>query len=342
MRESGDRSDASSLASAIAGYAGSFRVNNDSAIGTARHCLIAALGRGFEALRDPDRASLVGPLVPGAIMPGGARIPGTSLELDPPQAAFCLAVMFCLPAGSDDEPELPSRQAAAPLAALLATADYRARKAVMQGTSPPKVRDMLCATLKAMSIQNVLALPREDRDGERTGIPADRLTPLAVAATAAAELGGTQAQIITALSYACLDGGTSLEPAEPGDERHRQWATADVISRAVRHACLAVVSGRSAQSSAMHFQPAGPIGRVLGAKNPIAPRLFGTGTIDRLANRHGRQDADLPRMRLRAAIEQHFPSRQAERIKLLLAAPERLDDLPVNELLAALITNGGR
>jgi len=41
-----------------------------------------------------------------------------------------------------------------------------------------------------------------------------------------------------------------------------------------------------------------------------------------------------------ASVEAHFPAKQAERIKGLFARPRQLDVLPVNELIAALVTNG--
>lgn len=340
MTEPEDRSDAISLAIAIADYARSFPVNNDSAIETARHCLIDALGRGLEALRDPDCASLVGPLVPGAMMPGGARVPGTSLELDPPQAAFCLGAMFCRTEGSGPAPALPSPQAVGPLAALLPTADYRARKASMEGTSPPKMRDVLAAIVKAVEIQGVLAL-RAGHD-PAGGTAGASLTRLAVTAMTAAELGGTQTQIVAALGYACIDGGMSVEVDEPGGIGHRQWATADAISRAVRHGCQAVDARRSTHLTSIELPATGSASRLLGATTSITDRLLGTGMIDRLAGPRGRQDTDSLRARFRAAVERHFPARQAERIKALFAAPTRLDDLPVNELLAALVTNGAR
>jgi hypothetical protein len=47
-------------------------------------------------------------------------------------------------------------------------------------------------------------------------------------------------------------------------------------------------------------------------------------------------------LRFHAAVDRHFPARHTERIKTLFAAPERLDELPVNELLAVLVTNGAR
>jgi 2-methylcitrate dehydratase len=39
------------------------------------------------------------------------------------------------------------------------------------------------------------------------------------------------------------------------------------------------------------------------------------------------------------SVDQHFNAKQAQRIKALFASPQDLDALPVNELLAALVTN---
>jgi 2-methylcitrate synthase len=50
---------------------------------TARYCLMDTLACGFQALKYPARTKLLGPVVPGATMSGGARVPGTSFELDP-------------------------------------------------------------------------------------------------------------------------------------------------------------------------------------------------------------------------------------------------------------------
>src|SRR5438105_14003353 len=59
------------------------------ALDTARLCFMDTLGCGLLALNYPACTKLLGPVVPGATMPGtGARVPGTSYELDPVQAAF--------------------------------------------------------------------------------------------------------------------------------------------------------------------------------------------------------------------------------------------------------------
>src|SRR5687767_10160741 len=68
---------------------------SDLAYDTARHCLMDSLGCGLLALTFPQCVQRMGPVVPGAELPGrGARVPGTGLELDPVQAAFNIGCMI--------------------------------------------------------------------------------------------------------------------------------------------------------------------------------------------------------------------------------------------------------
>ena len=339
--EARDRSNSVSLVVAVAEYAASFTVDGDSAIRTARHSLIDALGHGFEALRAPECAALIAPLVPGAVMPGGARVPGTSLELDPAQAAFCMGLMLGHATGGDPLPALRSLRPADPLGAILAVADYQARKATMEGTSPPKVRDVLGAIAKALEIQGVLTL-ESGHHQTAIGTATIRLLRVAAAATVTAQLGGTLGQIVTALSYACVDGGMLVDADEPYDIGRRDWATADAISRAVRHGCQAMTKGHSSYLTSVELKAVDLAGRLLGAGPSIGKNPFGTAVMDRLGRVQTPQEVTRLTARFQAAVERYFPTRQADRIKALFAAPERLDDLPVNELLAALVTNGTR
>lgn len=323
-----DQTNTTSLVIALAGYAAGFAIDNGAAIRTARHCLIDALGGGLAALHEPECAALIGPLVPGCMMPGGARVPGTSLELDPAQAAFCTTLMLCRPASNGN-----GVRPGGAFGALLAVADYQGRKAIMEGKSPPKVRDVLAAMIKAVEIEGALA-----SEGATV-----RPARIAVTTVVTAQLGGAMGQIVTALSYACSDGGMQSDTDDRYDIGHedwaRDWARADAISRAVRHACQAMAAG-----SAYLTHPAAVdlTGRRLGVGSWSPRKSFGTAIIDQLATSHGPPEvAELTR-RFHSAVDRHFPARQSERIKTLFAAPERLDDLPVNELLAALVTNGAR
>ncbi|HRF12568.1 MAG TPA: MmgE/PrpD family protein, partial [Candidatus Accumulibacter phosphatis] len=72
----------------IADYVIDFKVESRAAFETARYCLIDALGCGLEALAYPACSKLLGPIVPGTVVPDGARVPGTAFQLDPVQAAF--------------------------------------------------------------------------------------------------------------------------------------------------------------------------------------------------------------------------------------------------------------
>lgn len=324
----------------MAAYAAAFPVGGEARVGTARRYLIAALAGAFEALRDPECAALIGPVVPGALMPGGARVPGTSLELEPAQAAFCIGLMLGAAPEAEHRVEPRGPRLADALGALLAGADYQSRKAAMEGKAPPAVRDLLAAMLKALEIQSVLAAARGPR--QRQGHESLRDTRVAVSAVVTAQLGGTPAQIIRAISHACIDGdlhgdGEETQGVLPG----RGWATAETISRGVRHACQAIAPGRPSSLLPGEMTFVAFAGRALGAA-PAGGEPFGTVYIDRLAGRPEPQTLAQLMTRFQAAADRCFPARQAQRIKVLFAAPERLDDLPVNEFLAALVTNGAR
>lgn len=336
-----DQTKTVSLVIALADYAATFAIDSASVIKTARECLIEALGCGFDALHDPQCASLIGPLVPGALMPGGARVPGTSLELDPAQAAFCIGLMLSRSVSGNRWAALGSERAFDPIGAILAVADYRARKATMEGKSPPKVRDLLVTIAKALEIQGVLAFEGGPRE-MATGITAIRIARVATTAVVAAQLGGTLEQIVTALSHACIDGEMLIDPDQRNDTGRGDWARADAASRAVRHACQAMAAGPFSYLTSGDLRAVDLAGKFLGAKPSTARKPFGTDAMDRLATQRTPGDVVEITTRFRTAVDRCYPARQAERIKALFAAPERLDDLPVNELLAALVTNGSR
>lgn len=88
------RPDPDGVLADIVDYVLHYEIRSPLALETARHCLIDTLGRGLEALTYPACAKLMGPLVPGTVVPGGARVPGTSFTLDPVQAAFNIGTMI--------------------------------------------------------------------------------------------------------------------------------------------------------------------------------------------------------------------------------------------------------
>ena len=79
----------------ITDYVHSKEISSPLAYETARHCLMDSLGCGFLALAYPQCRKMLGPIVPGASMKGGCRVPGINLELDPVKAAFASTRQSC-------------------------------------------------------------------------------------------------------------------------------------------------------------------------------------------------------------------------------------------------------
>jgi 2-methylcitrate dehydratase len=196
------------------------------------------LACGFQALKYPACTKLLGPVVPGAVMPGGARVPGTSFELDPVQAAFNVGTMIRWLDFNDTWLAAEWGHPSDNLGGILAVADYLARKAVMEGRSPPTVRTVLTGMIKAHEIQGVLAL---ENSFNRVGLDHVILVRVASTAVVTAMLGGTRDQIINAVSNAWIDGGALRTYRHaPNTGSRKSWAAGDATSRAVRQAFIAL------------------------------------------------------------------------------------------------------
>src|SRR5512134_633352 len=139
----------------IADYARDYEVESDLAYETAFHCLMDSLACAFQALDYPACTRLLGPIVPGATMAGGARVPGTSYELDPVQAAFNIGAMVRWLDFNDTWLAAEWSHPSDNLGGILAVADYLSRKAVTEGRRPLSVRDVTTAMIKAHEIQGV-------------------------------------------------------------------------------------------------------------------------------------------------------------------------------------------
>ena len=159
----------------IADYVAHFAIDSPDAYETARFCLMDSLGCGFLALKYPACTKLLGPLVPGAEMPGGARVPGTSYELDPVQAAFNIGCMIRWLDYNDTWLAAEWGHPSDNLGGILAAADYMCRR----GEAAYTVRDILTAAIKAHEIQGVIAL---ENSFNRVGL--DHVLLVRVASTA--------------------------------------------------------------------------------------------------------------------------------------------------------------
>jgi 2-methylcitrate dehydratase len=215
------------------------RAGGALALETARLCLMDTLGCGFLALAYPACARLLGPVVPGATLPGrGARVPGTAHELEPVQAAFNIGAMVRWLDFNDTWLAAEWGHPSDNLGAILGAADYAGRSGASAGRAPLRVRDLLVAMVQAHEIQGVLAL---ENAFNRVGLDHVLLVRIASAAVATRILGGSRGQIVNALSNAFLDGGALRTYRHaPNTGSRKSWAAGDATSRGVLHAILAL------------------------------------------------------------------------------------------------------
>ncbi|MBF8293041.1 MAG: 2-methylcitrate dehydratase [Steroidobacteraceae bacterium] len=232
----------------IAEYARDAAIESPVAYETARYCLMDTLACGFQALAYPACTRLLGPVVPGATMAGGARVPGTSFELDPVQAAFNIGTMIRWLDFNDTWLAAEWGHPSDNLGGILAIADWLSRKAVAEGRKPPTVRDLLTAMIKAHEIQGITAL---ENSYNRVGLDHVILVRVATTAVVTAMLGGTREQIINAVSNAWIDGGALRTYRHaPNTGSRKSWAAGDATSRGLRHALIAM-SGEMGYPSAL-------------------------------------------------------------------------------------------
>ncbi|HZP89276.1 MAG TPA: bifunctional 2-methylcitrate dehydratase/aconitate hydratase [Burkholderiales bacterium] len=232
----------------IANYVLDYDIKSSEAYNTARLCLMDTLGCGFEALSYPACTKLLGPIVPGTIVPNGARVLGTQFQLDPVQAAFNIGAMIRWLDFNDTWLAAEWGHPSDNLGGILATADWLSRNAVANGKQPLVVRDVLTAMIKAHEIQGVMAL---ENSFNRVGLDHVVLVKLASTAVVAKMLGGTREEIINAVSQVWVDG-QSLRTYRhaPNTGSRKSWAAGDATSRAVRLA-LITMKGEMGYPSAL-------------------------------------------------------------------------------------------
>ena len=209
------------------------------AMRTARHCFMDTLGCGLLALSYPACTKMMGPIVPGASLPGGARVPGTSYELDPVRAAWNIGCMIRWLDFNDTWLAAEWGHPSDNLGAILALADYLSRKHVRHGRPPLLLRDVLAAMIKAHEIQGVLAL---ENGFNRVGLDHVLLVRIASTAACALLLGLSREETLNAVSHAWLDGSALRTYRHaPNTGSRKSWAAGDASARGL---FLALMAGR--------------------------------------------------------------------------------------------------
>jgi 2-methylcitrate dehydratase len=218
----------------IADYVLDYTVASDDAFETARLCLMDTLGCGILALKFPECTKLLGPVVEGCTLKGGARVPGLPYELDPIQGAFNIGAMIRWLDFNDTWLAAEWGHPSDNLGAILAVSDYLVR----QNKQALTMHDVLEAMIKAHEIQGVLAL---ENSFNRVGLDHVILVKVASTAVVTKLLGGDREAICRAVSHAFVDG-QSLRTYRhaPNAGSRKSWAAGDATSRAVRLALIAM------------------------------------------------------------------------------------------------------
>jgi 2-methylcitrate dehydratase len=231
--QSAARPEPDSLLQQIADYVFAVdKITGEEAIETARLCLMDTLGCGLLALNYPACTKLLGPIVPGATMPGtGARVPGTSYELDPVRAAFNIGTMVRWLDYNDTWLAAEWGHPSDNLGGILAVADYISRRRTVENEAALTIRDVLVTMIQAHEIQGVLAL---ENALNRVGLDHVLLVRIASTGVVTRLLGGTRADVVNALANAFIDGGALRTYRHaPNTGSRKSWAAGDATSRAV-------------------------------------------------------------------------------------------------------------
>ncbi len=263
----------------IAEYVCETDIDSKLAVETAHYCLLDTLACGFQALDYPACTRLLGPVVPGATLAGGARVPGTSYELEPVAAAFNIGAMVRWLDFNDTWLAAEWGHPSDNLGGILAVADYLSRRNRAEGNAPFIMQDVLTAMIKAHEIQGVLAL---ENSFNRVGLDHVLLVRVASTAVVTRMLGGEREQVINAISNAWIDGGALRTYRHaPNTGSRKSWAAGDATSRAVRLALIAM-SGEMGYPSALSAKTWGFFDVLFGGKPFTFPQGFGSYVMENI------------------------------------------------------------
>ncbi|CAN6623200.1 2-methylcitrate dehydratase, mitochondrial [Trichomonascus vanleenenianus] len=235
----------------IADYVHDYKIESPVAMETARLCLLDTLGCGLEGLKYEQCSRLVGPVVPGTVVPNGTKVPGTSHQLDPVRGAFSIGTIIRWLDFNDCWLAAEWGHPSDNLGAILAVADWQSRTAKATGGKEGKqfkVKDVLEAMIKAHEIQGGLAI---ENSFNKVGLDHVVLVKVASTAVVSKLLGLSKEQTIDALSHAFVDGqALRTYRHAPNTMSRKSWAAGDACSRAVNMA-LHVRNGEQGMPSVL-------------------------------------------------------------------------------------------
>ena len=270
-----------SVLTEIADYAATRHDFGQEALDTARWCLLDSLGCGLLALEFPACTKMLGPVVPGATLTNGSRIPGTDWQLEPVKAAFNIGCMIRWLDYNDTWLAAEWGHPSDNFGAILALTDYLDRNPnnPWQPNRQWTVRDVLHTAIQAYEIQGVLAL---ENGFNRVGLDHVLLVRIASTAVACSILGGSKDQIADAVSLAWLDGGAlRTYRHSPNTGSRKSWAAGDATQRAVQLA-LWTMTGEMGYATALTAPRWGFNDVVLKEKPVVIIRALGSYVMENI------------------------------------------------------------
>jgi 2-methylcitrate dehydratase len=261
----------------VAEYVAGRSILGEEALDTATLSLADSLGCAILALDFPECRRRLGPIVEGAVLPGGCRVPGTGFELEPVQGAFNIGAMIRWLDFNDTWLAAEWGHPSDNLGGLLAVADWMSRRPT--GGRPITVRMLLEAQVKAYEIQGILAL---ENPFNRVGLDHVILVKAATAATAAWLMGADQGLIADVLSNAWIDAGPLRTYRHtPNTGFRKSWAAGDAASRGVRLALMGM-AGEQGYATALSAPRWGFQDALFGGHALRAARPFGSHVAENI------------------------------------------------------------
>ncbi len=263
----------------IANYVHEYQINSEEAINTARLCLMDSIGCGLLALKFPECTKMLGPVVPGTIVPNGSRVPGTDYVLDPITAAFNIGTIIRWLDYNDTWLAAEWGHPSDNLGAILAVADFMSRNYVSKGKSPLTVKDVLEAMIKAHEIQGIMAL---ENAFNKKGLDHVILVKLASTAVSSLLFGATKEQTINAISNVWVDlGPLRTYRHAPNTGSRKSWAAGDASARGVFLA-LQALRGEMGYNSALTAPKWGFYDRIWDGEKFRFQRSYGTYVMENI------------------------------------------------------------
>lgn len=240
----------------------------------ARNALLDSLSCAIETLHQSTECSaIIGPIVPGTIVPNGFRLPGTTHQLDPMKGSFDLASLIRYLDHNDAYPGKEWGHPSDSIGALLAVADSRSRN---HPETPIPIKTLLTAIVKSYEIQGIY---QERNPFNEHGLDHTLLVKLASTASLSLLLNLSHSQTCASISQVWTDSSPlRLFRQSPNTGPRKGWAAGDACMRAV-HLALLTEKGQSGYPTALSDPGWGFLKHQYGG-NPLLTRPFSTTVID--------------------------------------------------------------